>query len=146
MNTRMMAQDYMKRARRCFKESKDAFEDKDYPVTIRRAQECVEMSLKAVLRGTSVEYPKEHDVSDTLEIVMEKFPDWFSSRIPEFMRISKDLSKKRGPALYGYEARLTPASDIFSKNDADEALMSAEKIFDACTRLINEMFENFTSF
>ncbi len=142
MNTQLMALDYIKRARRCLKESKDAFEDGDYPITIRRAQECVESSLKAVLRSIAVEYPGEHDVSDALETVKEKFPDWFSFKIPEFMRISRDLSKKRGPALYGYEAQQRPASDIFSKSDAEEALMSAEEVFDACKRLINDIFED----
>ncbi len=81
-------------------------------------------------------------VSDSLEFVKEKFPDWFSSKIPDFKRISRDLSKKRGPALYGYEAQLRPASDIFSRNDAEEALMSAEDVFDSCDRLINEFFED----
>ncbi len=136
-----MAIDYIKRAKRCFKESKSAFEDGDYPITIRRAQECVELSLKSVLRSIAIEYPREHDVSASLEIVKEKFPDWFSFKIPEFIQISKDLAKKRGPALYGYEAQLKPASDIFSKNDAEEALMSADKVFDACSRLISEIFE-----
>lgn len=140
MNTKLMAQDYIKRAKRCLKESKDAFEDGDYPIAIRRAQECVELSLKAVLRGITVEYPREHDVSDSLEIAKEKFPDWFSSRIPEYIRISRDLAKKRGPALYGYEAQLTPASEIFSKNDAEETLLSAKEVFDSCNRLINEIF------
>lgn len=45
MNTNAMAFDYIKRAKRCLKESKDAFKDEDYPITIRRAQECVELSL-----------------------------------------------------------------------------------------------------
>ncbi|VVB87442.1 HEPN domain protein [uncultured archaeon] len=111
-----MAQDYIIRAKRCLKESTDAFSEEDYPITIRRAQECVELSLKAVLRGIAVEYPREHDVSDSLENVKEKFPDWFNHKIPELIRISRDLAKKRGPALYGYEAQLRPASDIFRKN------------------------------
>lgn len=66
MNTNTMAQDYIKRANRCFKESKDAFKDEDYPITIRRAQECVELSLKAVLRFIAIEYPRDHDVSSAL--------------------------------------------------------------------------------
>ena len=53
MNTNTMAQDYIKRAKRCYKESKDAFGDEDYPITIRRSQECVELSLKACLLYTS---------------------------------------------------------------------------------------------
>ena len=113
MNTRLMALDYIKRASTCFKESKDAFNDEDYPITIRRAQECVELCLKAVLRGIAIEYPREHDVSKALEMMKGKIPDWFSSKLQKFMDVSVDLSKKRGPALYGYEAELRPASDVF---------------------------------
>lgn len=137
MNTTSMAVDYIKRAKRCLKESNGAFEDEDYPITIRRAQECVELSLKAVLRFISIEYPRDHDVSSALEIARDKFPDWFSMKIIEFMRISRDLSKKRGPAIYGYEAQQRPASDIFTKNDAKEALMSAEDVYGSCVRLID---------
>ncbi len=75
-------------------------------------------------------------------MVKEKFPDWFSSKIPDFIRISKDLSKKRGPALYGYEAQMKTASDIFSRSDAEEALGSADDVFNSCNRLINDIFED----
>ncbi len=140
MNTKSMALDYIKRATRCFNECKSAFVEEDYPITIRRAQECVELSLKAVLRSIAIEYPRDHDVSEALETAKEKFPAWFSAKITDFERISRDLSKKRGPALYGYEAQLRPASDIFSRNDADEALMSAEDVYNSCNRLISEIF------
>jgi HEPN domain-containing protein len=136
-----MALDYMKRAKRCFVECKGAFEDEDYPITIRRAQECVELSLKAILRSIAIEYPRDHDVSEALETAKEKFPDWFSIKIADFKRISRDLSKKRGPALYGYEASLRPASDIFSRNDAEEALMSADDVYNSCYRLTSDIFE-----
>jgi len=62
VNTRRMAMDYIRRGQSCLKESKDVFEEGDYPMAIRRAQECVELSLKAALRAISVEYPREHDV------------------------------------------------------------------------------------
>jgi hypothetical protein len=58
--------------------------------------------------------------------------------------LSRDLSKKRGPALYGYEAQLRPASDIFSRNDAEEALMYADDVYNSCNRLISEIFEGDT--
>jgi len=143
MNTRAMAMDYIKRARRCFKESKAAFDDEDYPMATRRAQECVELSLKAVLRSRAMEYPREHDVSRALEMVREKFPEWFALKIPKFIRISRDLSKKRGPAMYGYEAELRPASDIFSRDDAKEALRSAKEVFDDCNRFIEDTFGDY---
>lgn len=141
MNTKLMTFDYIRRAKSCFRESKAAFDEEDYPMTVRRSQECVELSLKAVLRGIAIEYPREYDVSKALEMVKGKVPDWFSSKIPEFMEISKDLSKKRGPALYGYESELKPASDIFNIKDAKEALASAEEVFNACNKLINEIFK-----
>ena len=142
MNTNTMAQDYIKRAKRCFKESKDAFEDDDYPITVRRAQECVELSLKAALRFIAIEYPRDHDVSSALEIARGKFPVRFSKKIPEFMRISRDLSKKRGPAIYGYEAQLRPASEIFSREDANDALVSADNIYITCLKLIESGFDD----
>ena len=141
MNTKLMTFDYIRRAKSCFRESKAAFDEEDYPMTVRRSQECVELSLKAVLRGIAIEYPREHDVSKALEMVKGKVPNWFSSKIPEFIEISKDLSKKRGPALYGYESELKPASDIFNIKDAKEALASAEEVFNACNKLINEIFK-----
>lgn len=141
MNTKLMTFDYIRRAKSCFRESKAAFDEEDYPMTVRRSQECVELSLKAVLRGIAIEYPREHDVSKALEMVKGKVPDWFSSKIPEFIEISKDLSKKRGPAWYGYESELKPASDIFNIKDAKEALASAEEVFNACNKLINEIFK-----
>jgi len=50
MNTRRMALDYIKRAERCFKEAKLAFDDEDYyPMTVRRSQECVELIMRQSL-------------------------------------------------------------------------------------------------
>ncbi|NQE05841.1 hypothetical protein C5S32_08215 [ANME-1 cluster archaeon GoMg1] len=99
MNTRLMALDYIKRAKRFFKEAKGDYAEEDYPVTVRRAQECVELSLKSALRSIGVEYPREHDVSRALEMTKDKFPDWFVAKIPAFRKISRDLSKERGPAV-----------------------------------------------
>ena len=42
--------------------------------------------------------------------------------------------------MYGYEAEHTPASDIFSREDAEEALRAAEEMFEACSRLIKGIF------
>jgi len=40
--------------------------------------------------------------------------------------------------MYGYEAEHTPESDIFSREDAEEALRAAEEMFDS--RLIKGIF------
>jgi HEPN domain-containing protein len=41
--------------------------------------------------------------------------------------------------MYGYEAELIPASDLFSREDAEEAFTSTEEVFEACNRLIEEI-------
>gem|GEM_PF-2406179 len=91
-----MAKDYIKRAERCLLESESAFSDGDYPMAVRRAQECVELSLKAALRAFAIEYPKRHDVGDALNLLKGKAPAWFSSRIPHLSAVSSDLARKRG--------------------------------------------------
>jgi len=141
MNTKIMAENYIRTAGDCLEQARISLERENYPLSVRRAQECVELSLKAVLRSISVEYPREHDVSKALEMVKEKFPDWFLSKIPKLIRISSELSKKRGPALYGYEKELKPASDIFDKNDAEDAISSAGEIFELCEKFIKQTFK-----
>jgi len=75
-------------------------------------------------------------VSGALGLAGEHLPVWFATEIPRLIAISKDLSKKRGPALYGYEEELTPASEIFEKGDAEDALAAAEEVFQLCERVV----------
>jgi HEPN domain-containing protein len=135
-----MAESYIRTAGDCLEQAHTSLEKKNYPLSVRRSQECIELSLKAALRSIGLEYPREHEVSRALEMTGKKFPSWFSVKIPKFMEISKDLSKKRGPAMYGYELELKPASAIFKKEDAEEALSSAKSVFQACEKLLNEMW------
>ncbi len=139
MNTRDMAVDYIKRGRRCLTEAENAYNDADYPMAVRRSQECVEMSLKSILRALGIEYPRKHDVSDALDLIKANLPEWFSARIYEVKEISRDLARKRGPAMYGYEAELKPSSSIFDEEDAAKAVNSAKKVFELCNRFILEV-------
>ncbi len=50
------------------------------------------------------------------------------------------LGKKEGPAMYGYESELKPASELFSSKDAEDALTAARETLTLCRRLINELF------
>lgn len=56
-------------------------------ILLRRAQEYVELSLKAILRSIAIEYPRDHDVGEALEAARETFPEWFLIRIDDFKRI-----------------------------------------------------------
>ena len=67
MNTEAMARAYIEDAEYSFSEAKVAFEKGIYHRAVRRAQECIELSLKAILRLVGIEYPRQHDVSIVLQ-------------------------------------------------------------------------------
>ena len=71
---------YIKNTRDCL------FEKVSHPLSVRGAQECAELSLKAVLRSSGIEYPREHVVSKALDNeVTKKLPNWFFAKIQKFM-------------------------------------------------------------
>ena len=124
MRTDELALDYIERAELTLGEAKSAFEKEVYSLTIRRAQETCELSLKGALRYLAIEYPRDHDVSDVLIKVKEirQIPEWFYEKIEFMASISSDLARKRGPAFYGIERSDTPASKIFGREEGLRAL------------------------
>jgi len=138
MRTDELASDYIDRAELTLEEARGAFEKEVYSLTIRRAQETVELSLKAALRFLAIEYPRDHDVSDVLLSIEEtrQLPDWFKEKIEYMMSVSSDLARKRGPAFYGIERTVMPASKLFDKDEGSRALRNAEEVFKLCVRLI----------
>ncbi len=106
----------------------------NYAYTVRAAQECVELSLKAVLRLVGVEYPKQHDVSRVLLTFKERFPKWFN--VEAYAEVSRLLAEKREPAMYGDELRMAPAATLFEKADAEDALGNAKAIHRDCMKLL----------
>jgi len=83
LNTEAMAKAYIEDAEYSLKEARTAHSAEVYHRSVRRAQECIELSLKAILRLLGIEYPKQHDVSHhlsatwlslTLKDVRFKFP------------------------------------------------------------------------
>ncbi|TAN37332.1 MAG: HEPN domain-containing protein [Candidatus Methanoperedens sp.] len=140
MRTDELALDYIDRAGLTLEEAKSAFEKEVYSLTIRRAQETCELSLKGALRYLAIEYPRDHDVSDVLIRVKEtrQIPEWFYEKIEFMAGVSSDLARKRGPAFYGIERSVTPASKIFGRDEALRALKGAEEILKLCRSLIKE--------
>ncbi|MEM0018025.1 MAG: HEPN domain-containing protein [Candidatus Korarchaeum sp.] len=135
-----MALEYMRRASRTLEEARNAFEAADYPLTIRRSQETVELSLKAVLRLLAIEYPREHDVSDVLleAAKSRRLPEWFMAELDFMAEVSRDLARKRGVAFYGDEQTLRPPSSLFTEEDASSALRDADRVYKNCKKLIDQ--------
>lgn len=104
---------------------------------IRLAQESVEFSIKGVLRLLGIEYPKEHDVAGLLERE-ERLPSWFTSQLDRVRPISATLAAQRGLAFYGDERGGRPAAELFTKEDAVEALEEAGYVHNLCRRLLEQ--------
>lgn len=134
-----MAESYLRQAEARLKNAEEARLEKNYPYAVRLSQECVELSLKAVLKAVGIEYPKIHDVSDVLVDVKSRFPAWFQEETGFLSESSKILVKKREPSLYGGEEAFLSPEDIISQGDAEDAVARAQKTFNLCIRLLEEL-------
>lgn len=90
-----------------------------------------------------------HDYIDRAELTLEEarsafekeirqIPEWFNDKIEFMAGVSSDLARKRGPAFYGIERSVTPASKIFGRDEGLRALREVEEILTLCRRLIKE--------
>ena len=52
-----VAKSYLRQAKARLEDAKDAYIEGNYPYAVRLSQECVEFSLKAVLKAVGIEYP-----------------------------------------------------------------------------------------
>lgn len=133
-----MAETHIKTAQRFLEGAGRVFELGDYHLTVRWSQECIELSVKAVLRIYGIEFPKTRDVSTTLTSLELPFPQWFKERLERIASTMKAITPKRGPALYGDEEKMIPPSELFGKEETEDFLKGAEFVFNSCQRLIRE--------
>jgi HEPN domain-containing protein len=133
-----MAQDYADRAKWSLKEAEQALSGGNNAICVRRAQEALELAAKAVLRRLAIEYPREHDVSEALEVAAERFPDYLRTRVEEIKAMLVELARVRGPAFYGYEAEEIPASQAFTPEYANETMEKTRPLVDLCVRFATE--------
>ena len=106
---------------------------------LRLSQECVELSLKAVLKLVGIEYPKKHDVSDVLLEVKNRFPEWFRKELDFMAEASRKLAKKREVSMYGDEESFLSPDEVTSVEEARRAVEWARKIHRLCKKLLLEM-------
>jgi hypothetical protein len=109
-----------------------------YSYVVRQSQECVELSLKSILRVAGIEYPKQHEVSDILLEKKDLYPQWLVEELRNVSRISKELMMKRMPSMYGEETIGKPPRSLFNREDAESSVKSAEHVHNLATRLMSE--------
>jgi Uncharacterized conserved protein related to C-terminal domain of eukaryotic chaperone, SACSIN len=103
---------------------------------IKHTKEAVELLLKAALRYIGIEPPKLHDVGPLLRKERDKFPAWFREKIDEFAYYSRVLRSERERAMYGDEETGTPADELYSKFDAENATKMCDTIHEFVKKLI----------
>lgn len=133
-----MAQDYADRAQRIMREAQNALSDGDAATSVRRTQEALELAAKAALRRLAIEYPREHDVSEALEAVSQRLPDYLKTRLDEIRVMLVELARVRGHAFCGYEAEGIPASQAFTGEYATETLEKTRPLVELCVRFATE--------
>ena len=135
MRTTEMVKDYLFRAKWCLKEAEMALSENN-PMCVRRSQEALELVTKALLRSMAIEYPREHDVGDSLAYIEEKLPDYLKSEISSLKSLLTELARVRGPALYGYEREGIPASEAFSNDYASSTFEKVSKMVNLCEKYL----------
>ncbi|MCX8183034.1 MAG: HEPN domain-containing protein [Crenarchaeota archaeon] len=134
-----IAQSYLKQAGARLSDAEDACREGNHPYAVRLSQECVELSLKAVLKAVGIEYPKVHDVSSILLSVEQRFPEWFREELQYLSESSKILVKKREASFYGGEETFLSPDEVIGEEDARDAVDRAMKAFSLCKKLVEEL-------
>lgn len=130
MNTKRLAQDYLRRAKMRRQALQVLFEQGDWSDVVREAQEITELALKGILRFMGIEPPKKHDVSHVLLRHKDRLPERWQSMVEDIRAVSKELVERRSEAFYGDEATLTPASELFDEEDARRAIVLVDELLE----------------
>jgi HEPN domain-containing protein len=91
----------LKGAEELSREMNSALQRESWNLTVRRAQEVVELTLKGLLGLMGTEYPKVHDVGSVfMNQVKRKGSLLPEETLTEIAKISAELARKRAPAFY----------------------------------------------
>lgn len=133
-----MAGSYLATSAYTLRQARVSVADGVWNIAVRRAQESVELSLKAALRLAGVDVPKVHDVGTVMRENAPRFPQWWNDRMDSLARISRQLRHDREISIYGDEETGLPPERIFTREDAEEAVKDAETVLGMCQRLQSE--------
>jgi HEPN domain-containing protein len=82
-------------------EMRRALDDEAWNLATRRAQEALELMIKALLNEMSVEYPKTHDPAPVFaRAIRARGIDVDAEVLDSLMALSQELARVRGPAFY----------------------------------------------
>jgi HEPN domain-containing protein len=119
MNNLNYGQRLLSEAKECYEDMLNSYARNSWNMVVRRAQEVVELSLKALLKMVGVEYPKSHDVGTVFELAcIQSGIEVDNVDMISIKQISFELAKDRAPAFY--------IEKIYSRDYAEKAKADAE--------------------
>ncbi len=122
-----VAKNMIKEAGDCLEEAERAYSKSSYNLSVRRAQETVELSMKGILRLIGIEYPKKHDVGDIFFEQMMKFSQDIDD-LKKISEISLRLTKEREASFY--------MERLYSEVTAREAVDGAQFVYEYAEKLM----------
>ncbi len=125
MTNHSIGRAYIEDARVILHEAETSLKEGHHHRAVRKCQESVEMALKGLLRVAGIEYPKAHRVG---RVLLDSPLNQVTSleRHREIARIADELADAREEAFYGSEEQ--PAAELFSDEDASDALRKARQV------------------
>ncbi len=101
-------------------------------LAIRRAQEVIELALKALMIEMGIDYPKVHDVAPLFAATVRARGTWVDEEILEWLQqASARLARRRGPAFY--------LETDFGEQDAEEAAGDATRVMNFGNDLLKRL-------
>jgi HEPN domain-containing protein len=129
-----MAVSHLRQARRILAEAGRHHADAAWHLVVRRAQEAVELALKALLRSAGVEVPHVHDVGVFLADHQDRLPGEIRGELERLVSVSRRLRREREVSFYGDEETGAPPERLYSRPDAEEALRDGHFVVDLAGR------------
>ncbi len=136
MHNRTLAADYLTRATHRLAAIDVLFDLESWADVVRESQEAVELALKSLLRSSSVEVPRIHDVGQILRSEGDRLPENIRPYIEDLVATSRSLRRDRELAFYGSED-LTP-SDFYQRPDAEQARAGARRVVELVTAAVKQ--------
>jgi len=127
-----VAKNMIKEAGDCLEEAERAYSKLSYNLSVRRAQETVELSMKGILRLIGIEYPKKHDVGDVFIEQMMKYSQDIDV-LEKISEISLRLTKEREASFY--------MERLYSEATAREAVDGALFVYEYAKKLLRNTDE-----
>lgn len=114
------------------RDARNALDEQDYNMTVRRAQEAVELVLKGALKMLGVDYPRVHNPAPVFsEQVKQKLEAVEPETLDRIEEVSLWLSQARAPSFY-FERD-------YGEEDAQQAYRDASFVVEETKKIVDSI-------